>query len=81
MSDQIKVHVVMFADRANLMMRYTDPISGKQVARSTGTSRKRDAERIAAKWEAELREGRYNKPNRLEWAEFRERYNVSGWRR
>ena len=58
MSDQIKVHVVKFADRANLMMRYTDPISGKQVARSTGTSRKRDAERVAAKWEAELREGR-----------------------
>lgn len=74
MDGQIKVHVVKFADRANLMMRYTDPISGKQVARSTGTTKRRDAERAAAKWEAELREGRYNKPNRLEWAEFRERY-------
>jgi len=74
MDGQIKVHVVKFGDRPNLMMRYVDPISGKQVARSTGTSRKRDAERVAAKWEAELREGRYNKPSRLEWAEFVERY-------
>lgn len=74
MDGLIKVYFVKFAGRANLMMRYTDPINGKQVARSTGTSRKRDAERVAAKWEAELREGRYKKPNRLEWAEFRERY-------
>ncbi|MEZ6044934.1 MAG: hypothetical protein R3C11_05015 [Planctomycetaceae bacterium] len=64
-------------------MRYTDPETGKQKARSTGTNRKREAERIAAKWEAEVREGRYKMPSRITWKEFRDRYeteHVSGLR-
>ena len=75
MNDQIKVHVVRRKSQTNLFMRYRDPVSGRQVARSTGTSKKRDAERAAAKWEAELREGRYNKPSRVTWEEFRDQYN------
>jgi integrase len=71
----IKVHVIAYPDRPNLMMRYRCPDSGKQIARSTGTKNRRDAERAAAKWEAELREGRYNKPSKMTWEEFREQFD------
>ncbi|WP_428305503.1 tyrosine-type recombinase/integrase [Lacipirellula sp.] len=75
MIDQIKVHVVRYSAQTNLIMRYRDPVTGRQVVRSTGTPKKRDAERAAAKWEAELREGRYQKPSRVTWEEFREQYS------
>jgi len=75
MREEIKVHVVKYKDRENLMMRYEDPMTNKQVARSAGTIRKREAERVAAKWEAELREGRYQKPSRWSWQEFRDHHN------
>lgn len=75
MSDsEIKVLVVKYSDRPFLMMRYTDPVTGKQKARSTGTKVRREAERMAAKWEAKLQEGRYQEPSRVSWEEFRERY-------
>ena len=72
--NEIQVTVVKYADRKYLMMRYIDPITGKQVARSTRTTRRRDAERIAAKWEAELQDGRYRPASRISWGEFRDRY-------
>ena len=71
----IRVYVVDFR-RKYLQMRYTDPITGKRVARSTGVprSRRREAERVAAAWEHDLREGRYKTPSKVMWAEFRIRY-------
>jgi hypothetical protein len=57
------------------MMRYRCPDSGKQIARSTGTTKQREAERAAAKWEAELREGRYDKPSKMTWQEFRDQFD------
>jgi len=44
------------------------------IARSTGTTKRREAERTAAKWDAELREGRYTSPSKIGWDDFRERY-------
>ena len=77
MSDNpIKVLVVKYPDRRYLMMRYVDPITGKQMARSTGTTVRREAERTAAKWEAELQENRYTRPSNISWSEFRERYET-----
>ena len=77
MSDNpIKVLVVKYPDRRYLMMRYVDPITGKQMARSTGTAVRREAERTAAKWEAELQENRYTRPSNISWSEFRERYET-----
>ena len=35
MSEEIKVHVVKYPDRDNLVMRYVDPFTGRQVQRST----------------------------------------------
>jgi len=75
-ANSIRVHVVRYPDRKNLVMRYTDPSNGKQVQRSTGTNKKREAERIAAKWEADLQEGRYRKPGGMMWEEFIDRYDT-----
>ena len=74
MSDEIKVHVVDYGSGRNLMMRYRDPLSGKHVAKTTGTRNATKAERAAAKWEAELREGRYRAQSRMTWEEFRQKY-------
>ncbi len=76
MNEEIRVRVVKFSDRVNLVMRYVDPLTSKQVTRTTRTTRKREAERVAAKWEAELREGRYKKSSRMTWEEFREHHNT-----
>jgi integrase len=76
LNDQIKVRVIKYPTRENLVMRYVDPLTGKQVTRSTRTSKRREAERAAAKWEAELREGRYQRQSRITWVEFRERYEI-----
>ena len=51
-------------------------MTGKQVARTAGTSKRRAAEKKAAKWEAELQEGRYLKPSRWPWAEFRHHHSM-----
>lgn len=74
MSDDIKVAVVKYPDRENLVMRYTDPTTGKHVARSTKTKILREAERAAAKWEKELRDGIVTGGGKIAWADFRERY-------
>jgi integrase len=71
-TEQIRVHVVRYANSKNLIMRYRCPLTGKQVNRSTKTTKQREAERIAAKWEAELREGRYQRGSKMSWEEFRE---------
>jgi integrase len=70
----ITVYVVTFKDRPNLYMRYRDPISGRSESKSTGTRNRRQAEKVAAKWEADLREGRYTRSTKIRWADFRERY-------
>lgn len=75
--DEIKVYVVKFRDRDNFVMKYIDPHTGQNVRRSTGTSKRREAEKIAAKWEAELQEGRYKKRSRMSWEAFCEQYEVN----
>src|SRR3972149_1551214 len=74
MKDEIHVKVTQYADRQYLIMYYVDPVTEKMVTRSTRQIARRDAEREAAKWEAELREGRYHSDARITWAEFREKY-------
>lgn len=72
--------VVAFGDRKHWQMQFRDPATGKKKTRSTGvenTGLKRDrdaAVSAAGKWEAELREGRYQSPSKTTWAQFRERY-------
>ena len=70
----IKVTVSKFSDRPCFVMRYFDPVTGKRHSRSTEATTRREAERAAAKWEAELQEGRYHESSDISWAEFRDRY-------
>jgi len=78
--EEVKVKVVEFGNRKYYQMQFRDPMTGRKVTRSTRverTGRKQDrikAERVAAKFEAELREGRYREPSKVTWAEFRQRY-------
>ena len=74
MSEEIKVHVIKEKDRANLVMRYVDPATGKQVKRSAKTPKMKIARDRAAVWEHELRTGKYVAPSKLPWADFRSRY-------
>lgn len=72
--DEIRVTVVKFGDRNALQLQYVDPITGKKKTRSAKTNIRREAERAAAKWEAELRAGRGQRYGRIWWDDFRERY-------
>jgi len=74
MNDEIKVTVCKYPDRANLVLRYVDPLTGKQKTKSAGTPHEAEAIGRAAVWEDELRTGRYQAPSKLTWAEFRKRY-------
>ncbi len=71
MTDEICVNVTSYGDGRNLMMTYFDPITGKKVARSSGTRNRRKAERAAAVWQDELNSGRYQARSKLTWASFR----------
>ena len=71
MTDEIKVHVIDYGPGRNLRMRYLCPQTNEHIARSTSTRNKTTAERAAAKWESELRDGRYAKQSRMTWEDFR----------
>ncbi len=73
MGDEIKVTVCKYPDRENLVLRYVDPVTGKQKTKSAGTSDEATAIGKAAVWQDELTTGRYQAPSRLTWAEFRKR--------
>src|SRR4051812_27391049 len=74
MNEEIKVHVVKYRDRKNLMMRYLDPFTAKHVAKTTRTTDPKSAMKEAAKWEEQLQSGRYQKPSRMTWEAFRDYY-------
>jgi integrase len=82
MYERVKVSVVEFGDRRHYQMQWRDSITRRKKTKSTGverTGRKKEhteAERVAAKFEAELREGRYHEPLKVTWAEFRDRYEL-----
>ena len=76
MTDEIRVTVCKYPDRANLVLRYIDPVSGKQKTKSAGTGNEAEATKAAGKWEDELRSGRFQSVNRLTWGEFRRRYET-----
>lgn len=74
MEDDIKVHVIEYPDRRSLVLRYKDPMTGKFKSKSAGTNSRKEAEKVAAVWEADLRSGRYASPSKTTWEDFRERY-------
>jgi len=74
MTDEIRVTVASYGAGRNLMMTYRDPITGKKVAKTAGTTDRSKALMEAGKWQDELNSGRYQPPSRLTWAQFRERF-------
>jgi integrase len=76
MSNDISVRVTKYPDRPFYMMRFTDPTTGRRCARSTGTKHRREAERKAALWEKELRDGKYRPVSRISWNDFREKFET-----
>jgi integrase len=69
----VTVHVVDYG-RKYLYMRYTDPNTGKHVAKSSGRATEKEAVKAAAIWESELRDGRFKPTSKVTWAEFRLQY-------
>lgn len=71
---QIRVHIVRKPDRPGWVMRYLDPTTNRHVQKSARTSNKKEAQKLAAQWEADLKEGRYAAPSKTTWEQFRKRY-------
>jgi integrase len=73
---EISVTVMRYGDRANLLLAYVDPMSGKRKTRSAKTDDEGEALKAAARWEDELRAGKYAPPSKVTWSQFRERYRT-----
>ena len=71
---KVKVHVTKYKGEQNLVMRYVDPITGKQKRNTTRTVKRKEAERIAARWEDELNTGKFKPVDKITWAQFRDRF-------
>lgn len=77
MSDEaIRVTVCRYPDRANLVLRFIDPVTGKQKTKSAGTADEGEAIGKAAVWQDELTTGRYQSASKMTWAAFRERHEA-----
>lgn len=63
-----------YADRANFLVYYDCPHTGRRVTRSTGTPDEDEAYKFGCKWEAELKAGAYKPVAKMDWADFRRKY-------
>ena len=73
----LRVKITKYADR-KYWIAYVVADGRRGQTRSTKTTTKREAERFAAVWEAELREGRYKPASSITWEEFKQRYCEDG---
>lgn len=73
MGDDINVIVVKRKGR-NLNLRYTDPVTGQKVEKSSGTKNRSQAVKAAGRWQSELEKGQAVSNNRLKWDAFRDAY-------
>ena len=69
--DDINV-IVVDRGRKYLYLRYTDPVTGQKLEKSSGTAKKREAIKAAGEWQAELRSGKRKNNSQMPWSEFRE---------
>lgn len=68
----IRVLVRHKPDREHLLLYHIDPDTGREVSKSSGTADKREAERAAAIWQAEINDRRG--PDGTKWEWFRQRF-------
>lgn len=71
-SRNIRVRVVRLASRGRYVLRWGDPATGRPRQQTTEVTRRREAERIAARWACQLEEG--TAEDWVSWAVFRNRY-------
>jgi len=69
-----RVHLIRKKGRKFWYMRYRNVASGVELTRSTEKTGRRDAERVAGKWEAELEEKLFAPPGSMKWLDFRSLY-------
>lgn len=72
MTERIRVWVVKFADRENLMLQWIDPETGRRRSKSARTADEKEAEQARGDLEADLNAGRYAEASRMTWEAFRE---------
>ncbi|HWG41301.1 MAG TPA: site-specific integrase [Gemmataceae bacterium] len=58
------------------VIRYIDPETGRTLQKSTGTTKKKEAERKLGEFRADLLNGRYAGPANATWPTFREKYDA-----
>ena len=75
MSDEINV-IVVDRGRKFLYLRYTCPVTGEKIEKSSGESIEKEARKQAGKWQAELRAGGGGKTS-ARWDEFRSAYEAA----
>lgn len=73
MTDDINV-IVVDRGRKYLYLRYTDPVTGQKVEKSSGTASKREAIKRAGEWQRDLQNGVFTSRNSLGWEEFKQAY-------
>lgn len=72
--DEVSVSLLWRKTKNCWYMQYRHPETGLKVQKSTGKTNRRDAERVASKWEEKVRSGKDARAGRVEWATFRTRY-------
>lgn len=84
--DDVVVRVMDRKGRPCFEMYYDCPMSGRRFTRSSGVKRDdhfsdrqrakafSEAQKAAGKWQEQLHAGTYKRPSRIDWAEFRRRY-------
>src|SRR5262249_2318435 len=77
MSDKrITVWVQRFPDRANLMLQWHDPETGRRKSKSAETADEGQAETARADLEYELNNGLHKEASRMSWEKFRELFEA-----
>jgi len=76
MSDEIKVTVIKYPDRVNLVLCYIDPVSGKRKTKSAESAVEKTAWKAAQHGKRSCGRVRYVPPSKVTWAAFRERYEA-----
>src|SRR5262245_10288585 len=73
---RITVWVQRFPDRANLVLQWHDPDTGRRKSKTAGTADEREAEQRRADLEYELNNGKYQEASRMSWERFRELFEA-----
>lgn len=72
--DEINV-IVVDRGRKNLYLRFTDPVTGQKIEKSSRTSKKREAIKRAGEWQAEIVANGHSAAKSMSWAAFREDFS------